>query len=184
MKDIIKRGYVNKVSENSDTALIDENCWYIPHHGVYHPKKPDKIRVVVDCSADMLEDHWMTNFFKVRIWRILLSAYWFDSGRKALPLPPTSNVCSTKLNCHTATGTICGSFGGQMETRILSCKITRCTFIHLVQHHHQVAPISCWKGPRMTMKNSSAQRQLTPYEGTFTWTTCWNRCAASLKQLS
>lgn len=24
---------------------------YIPHHGVYHPKKPGKIRVVFDCSA-------------------------------------------------------------------------------------------------------------------------------------
>ena len=25
--------------------------WYIPHHGVYHSRKPDKIRVVFDCSA-------------------------------------------------------------------------------------------------------------------------------------
>ena len=25
--------------------------WYIPHHGVYHKKKPGKIRVVFDCSA-------------------------------------------------------------------------------------------------------------------------------------
>ena len=25
---------------------------YIPHHGVYHPKKPTKIRVVFDCSAE------------------------------------------------------------------------------------------------------------------------------------
>lgn len=24
----------------------------LPHHGVYHPKKPDKIRVVYDCSAE------------------------------------------------------------------------------------------------------------------------------------
>ena len=51
MKDIIGRGYVKKLSENSDTARIGENCWYIPHHGVYHPRKPDKIRVVFDCSA-------------------------------------------------------------------------------------------------------------------------------------
>ena len=26
--------------------------WYIPHHGVYHQAKPDKIRVVSDCSAE------------------------------------------------------------------------------------------------------------------------------------
>ena len=25
--------------------------WYLPHHTVYHPKKPDKVRVVFDCSA-------------------------------------------------------------------------------------------------------------------------------------
>ena len=28
-----------------------DNVWYIPHFGVYHPKKPDKIRVVFDGSA-------------------------------------------------------------------------------------------------------------------------------------
>ena len=26
-------------------------AWYIPHHGVYHPPKPGKIRVVFYCSA-------------------------------------------------------------------------------------------------------------------------------------
>ncbi|XP_049318702.1 uncharacterized protein LOC125780534 [Astyanax mexicanus] len=37
------------------------NVWYIPHQGVYHPRKPDKIRVVFDCSAKYggtaLNDH-------------------------------------------------------------------------------------------------------------------------------
>ncbi|XP_073785217.1 uncharacterized protein [Danio rerio] len=28
-----------------------ETAWYIPHHGVYHPHKPDKLRVVFDCSS-------------------------------------------------------------------------------------------------------------------------------------
>ncbi len=27
------------------------NVWYIPHQGVYHPRKPEKVRVVFDCSA-------------------------------------------------------------------------------------------------------------------------------------
>ena len=26
--------------------------WYVPHHGVYHPSKPGKIRVVFDCNAE------------------------------------------------------------------------------------------------------------------------------------
>lgn len=33
-------------------ARHDGLVWYIPHHGVYHPKKPGNIRVVFDCSAD------------------------------------------------------------------------------------------------------------------------------------
>lgn len=40
------------------------NTWYIPHHGVYHPRKPEKIRVVFDCSAKYegtaLNDHLLT----------------------------------------------------------------------------------------------------------------------------
>ena len=29
----------------------DEECWFLPIFGVYHPKKPDQIRVVFDLSA-------------------------------------------------------------------------------------------------------------------------------------
>ena len=52
-------------SEHAEIVPDDElknNCaWYIPHHGIYHPKKPDKLRVVFDCSASYkghsLNDH-------------------------------------------------------------------------------------------------------------------------------
>ena len=30
----------------------DGRVWYLPHFGVYHPKKPDQIRVVFDSSAE------------------------------------------------------------------------------------------------------------------------------------
>ncbi|KAL6461781.1 hypothetical protein MHYP_G00299260 [Metynnis hypsauchen] len=29
----------------------DKECWYLPLFGVYHPKKPEKIRIVFDSSA-------------------------------------------------------------------------------------------------------------------------------------
>ncbi|XP_039902265.1 uncharacterized protein LOC120742861 [Simochromis diagramma] len=48
MQDIIKRGDAEKVPE---AELNNQPAWYIPHHGVYHPQKPNKIRVVFDCSA-------------------------------------------------------------------------------------------------------------------------------------
>ena len=60
MNDIIMKGHAEIVPEselNEDT----DSVWYIPHHGVYHPKKRDKLRVVFDCSAKFngvsLNDH-------------------------------------------------------------------------------------------------------------------------------
>ena len=47
MNDMIKNGF----AEKANMASPHDQCWYIPHHGIYHPKKPDKIRVVFDCSC-------------------------------------------------------------------------------------------------------------------------------------
>ncbi|XP_056603346.1 uncharacterized protein LOC130420207 isoform X2 [Triplophysa dalaica] len=61
MEDIITRGDAEKVPESE---LNDRTTWYIPHHGVYHPQKPGKIRVVFDCSAKFqntsLNEHLLT----------------------------------------------------------------------------------------------------------------------------
>lgn len=51
MTEIIERGYAERVPAE-EISLNNGRVWYIPHHGVYHPKKPDKIRVVFDCSAE------------------------------------------------------------------------------------------------------------------------------------
>ncbi|GFR79488.1 Non-LTR (Long terminal repeat) retrotransposon and domain-containing protein [Elysia marginata] len=45
---ILERGDAERVPDDEVEATTR---WYIPHHGVYHPKKPGKIRVVFDCSA-------------------------------------------------------------------------------------------------------------------------------------
>ena len=48
MEDLINKGYARKVSkENLDNPTV----WYLPHRVVFHPQKPDKVRVVFDCSA-------------------------------------------------------------------------------------------------------------------------------------
>lgn len=48
--------FVPKVSKGKSG-----NVWYIHHQGIYHPTKPNKIRVVFDCSAKYdgtaLNDH-------------------------------------------------------------------------------------------------------------------------------
>ncbi|KAK5916218.1 hypothetical protein CgunFtcFv8_011226 [Champsocephalus gunnari] len=52
MSDMIWKGYATKVPDE-DLSGSDGKVWYIPHHGVYHPKKHN-IFVVFDCSASYL----------------------------------------------------------------------------------------------------------------------------------
>ena len=58
MSEIIGSGDAEVVM---NSAPDNRESWYIPHFAVYHPKKPDKIRVVFDCSAKYkgvsLNDH-------------------------------------------------------------------------------------------------------------------------------
>ena len=42
-------GHVNKVDVNASESPSGET-WYLPHFPIYHPQKPDQIRVVFDCS--------------------------------------------------------------------------------------------------------------------------------------
>ena len=49
MNDVIENGYAVKVPRKQ-LLRDDGRVWYIPHQGVYHPKKK-KIRVVFDCTA-------------------------------------------------------------------------------------------------------------------------------------
>ena len=51
MTDLISKGHAEKIpAEENDST--EGRTWYIPHHGVYNAKKPGKIRVVFDCSAE------------------------------------------------------------------------------------------------------------------------------------
>ena len=55
MGSTIEKGHARKVpvdrlSQDPPGQTINRT-WYIPHHGIYHKKKPDKLRVVFDCSA-------------------------------------------------------------------------------------------------------------------------------------
>ena len=58
IEDILQHGDAEQVPPQEQEK---NQVWYIPHHGVYHPKKPEKIRVVFDCSARFkgtaLNDH-------------------------------------------------------------------------------------------------------------------------------
>ena len=50
--DVVDKEYVRKVPrDHSNQNCNDDVVWYLPHHSVTHPKKPEKIPVVFDCAA-------------------------------------------------------------------------------------------------------------------------------------
>ena len=49
MADLVKKGHAVPVSADSHTE--EGKKWYLPHHSVQHPAKPEKTRLVFDTSA-------------------------------------------------------------------------------------------------------------------------------------
>lgn len=47
MEEIINKGDAEPAPSTSE----GQTEWYLPHHGIYHPRKPDKLRVVFDGSS-------------------------------------------------------------------------------------------------------------------------------------
>ena len=50
MDDLLTKGYARKLTED-EAAARSPRTWYLPHHGVFHPRKPGKICVVFDAAA-------------------------------------------------------------------------------------------------------------------------------------
>ena len=48
MQDMLQKGYARKALTKDKKG----QTWYIPHFAVYDPNKPDKVRIVFDCSAE------------------------------------------------------------------------------------------------------------------------------------
>ena len=53
MRQLLEDGHAEVVPVEDRNISTGQQCnvWYLPHHAVTHPAKPDKTRVVFDCSA-------------------------------------------------------------------------------------------------------------------------------------
>ena len=50
--DLVEKEYARKVPrDHSNKNGNDDVVWYLPHHSVTHPKKPEKVRVVFNCAT-------------------------------------------------------------------------------------------------------------------------------------
>ena len=65
MEEYISKGHAKRVQpnegDNPDGLSPKKPIWYLPHHPVTHPQKPEKVRIVFDCAAKYhntsLNDH-------------------------------------------------------------------------------------------------------------------------------
>ena len=48
IKDLLQKGFTRTVPQHMNNVAT---TWLLPHHPLFHPKKPEKTRVVFDCSA-------------------------------------------------------------------------------------------------------------------------------------
>ncbi|XP_047500211.1 uncharacterized protein LOC125046476 [Penaeus chinensis] len=48
MEELVRKGYAEKVL---DRGAHHGKMWYLPHHPVFNPNKPEKTRIVFDCAA-------------------------------------------------------------------------------------------------------------------------------------
>ena len=51
IKDLIEKNYAELVPEEQEDGPVGMT-WYLPHHNVVNPNKPDKVRIVFDCAAE------------------------------------------------------------------------------------------------------------------------------------
>ena len=94
MNELIERNYAERVPEN-ELANEDGNVWYIPHHAVYHPRKPEKIRVVFDCSVNYKGESLNDHLLQGPDLTNQLVGVLADSGKILQPLCATWRRCST-----------------------------------------------------------------------------------------
>lgn len=48
--DHLDKGYARRIPEENRNTT-DQPVWYLPHHAVINPRKPEKLGVVYDCAA-------------------------------------------------------------------------------------------------------------------------------------
>ena len=49
--NLLDKDYAAKVPNQHLLDRSDKVVWFLPHHRVFHPKKPGKVRFVFDCTA-------------------------------------------------------------------------------------------------------------------------------------
>jgi hypothetical protein len=96
IENTINRKHASRVPDE-ELQVAEGQVWFLPHFQVYHPKKPDKIRVVFDCSAVYRGDSLNKHLSQGPHWMKALLGFYRGSEKKRLQFLATSSKCFTTL---------------------------------------------------------------------------------------
>ena len=150
---ISQKGY----TERSQNAL-GGNKWYIPHHGVYHPAKSGKIKVIFECNAEYLGYTLNKQLMPGPDLTNQIVGVLISFREEQVAFMGDIEAMFTKSGFLNVNEAFYDSCGGKATTSTINLPITRCVFMYLEVHHHQVVAIMDSKELQLTMKSSLVQK--------------------------
>ena len=129
-----REGYARKVSQD---GMEQSRQWYLPHHGVICPKKPDKLRVVFDaaarCRGTSLNENLLTGPDLINSLIGVLLRF------RQRPFPISADIQAMYHQVRVAeTDQRRCAFCGAVPTARGSLTRTRCKCTCSERHHHRV----------------------------------------------
>ena len=114
VEELAAKGYAQRVPQYQKESNFVGKTWFIPHHGVYHPHKPGKIRVVFDCSAKYKGKSLNDLLLRDQTSQILFWGSSPDFGKSMWRSWWTSRRCSTRYRFQKLTAPFSAFCGGRM----------------------------------------------------------------------
>ena len=156
--DLVANGFSRKATSPS----TDDSTWYLPHHGVYHPCKPGKIRVVFDCSAEFhgtsLNKELLPGPDLTSQLVGVLTRFRTEEETFMADIEPMFHQVHIPKRKEASFGT-CGG-------RMLICKnlfIMKCVYMCLVKHHPLDVAIMLYEEQLWLMFQVTVKKQLISF---------------------
>ena len=167
MDDLVANGFSRKATSPS----TDDSTWYLPHHGVYHPCKPGKIRVRFDCSAEFdgtsLNKELLPGTDLISQLVGVLTRLRIEEADSWLIL----KLCFTKCTSLKRKEAFLGTCGGRMLIW-KNLLIMKCVYMYLVGHHPLDVVTMLYEEQLWTMFQLTVNKRLISSWDIFMWMMC------------
>ena len=167
------RRYLQRWSQN----WTDGRTWYLPHHGVYHLKNPNKIPVIYDCAA---------SYEGVSLNHLLLQCPDLTSNLFQVLLKFRQENIAVVRDVDAIFHQImvvCGSYVGLRETMNRNQEPIEYWFNYSGLPLRPAVPTMLWGRLLKTMDTDFLQLCMALLNITFMWKICWFHYLVKMKIL-